>query len=219
MTCGELADVAAELALGALTGRERALALAHLEGCEPCREAIRRLMTTADQLPGLLPARDPSPGFEAAVMEWIDLIPPSRVQERGSRKARLGCLLAAAGVLVAVSAGAAGWGARHTAPPAVYPLASAVLAAPGHHMVGRAFAYRAAPGWIFVWVNLGSGRRAVTCQLVGPGGQVATVGTFWLAGGRGSWGGPVTVVPGWPAAIQLVAASGTILAIARFPRP
>lgn len=219
MTCGELADVAAELALGALTGRERALALAHLEACEACQEAIRQLMTTADQLPGLLPARDPSPEFEAAVMEWIDLIPPSRVQERGSRKARLGCLLAAAGMLVGVGAGAAGWGVRDIAPPVVYPLASAVLAAPGHHTVGRAFAYHAAPGWIFVWVNLGPGGRAVTCQLIGPGGQVATVGTFWLADGRGSWGGPVPVVPGWPAAIRLVAAGGTVLAIARFPRP
>ena len=31
MTCEELADVAAELALGVLTGRERAMAIAHLD--------------------------------------------------------------------------------------------------------------------------------------------------------------------------------------------
>ncbi len=31
MTCAELADVAAELALGVLTGRERAMAIAHLD--------------------------------------------------------------------------------------------------------------------------------------------------------------------------------------------
>ncbi len=35
MTCAELADVAAELALGVLTGRERAMAIAHLESATP----------------------------------------------------------------------------------------------------------------------------------------------------------------------------------------
>jgi hypothetical protein len=37
MTCAELADVAAELALGVLTGRERAMAVAHLDNCDTCR--------------------------------------------------------------------------------------------------------------------------------------------------------------------------------------
>jgi hypothetical protein len=76
MTCGELADVAAELALGALTGRERARALAHLESCPACGEAVRRLMTKAGELPSLLPACDPPPGFEAAVMARIGLPAP-----------------------------------------------------------------------------------------------------------------------------------------------
>ena len=82
MTCVELADVAAELALGALTGRARAEAVAHLEACETCRELIRRLLTTADELPGLLPARDPPPEFEAAMMAWIDRTAPRLVRER-----------------------------------------------------------------------------------------------------------------------------------------
>src|ERR1700690_2507214 len=43
MTCGELHDVAAELALGALSGRERSAALAHLEKCRACREDVRQL--------------------------------------------------------------------------------------------------------------------------------------------------------------------------------
>ena len=43
MSCDEFAEVAAELALGVLTGRERAAALAHLDGCESCREHVREL--------------------------------------------------------------------------------------------------------------------------------------------------------------------------------
>ncbi len=55
MTCAELADVAAELALGVLTGRERAVAIAHLDTCDACREHVRQLMATGEQLRGLLP--------------------------------------------------------------------------------------------------------------------------------------------------------------------
>ena len=50
MTCAELADVAAELALGVLTGRERAMAIAHLDRCDECREHVRQLMATGEQL-------------------------------------------------------------------------------------------------------------------------------------------------------------------------
>ena len=44
MSCDEFAEVAAELALGVLTGRERAMAIAHLDGCDACREHVRQLM-------------------------------------------------------------------------------------------------------------------------------------------------------------------------------
>jgi len=77
LSCGGLAEVADELALGALTGRERARALVHLDTCGACRELIRRRLAVAEGLPGLLPARDPPPGFEAAVMARVGLPVPS----------------------------------------------------------------------------------------------------------------------------------------------
>ena len=58
MSCDEFAQVAAELALGVLTGRERAAALAHLDGCESCRELVRELTMTGEELLGLLPSRE-----------------------------------------------------------------------------------------------------------------------------------------------------------------
>ena len=57
MTCAELADVAAELALGVLTGRERAVAIAHLDTCDACREHVRQLMATGEQLRGTASGR------------------------------------------------------------------------------------------------------------------------------------------------------------------
>ena len=78
MTCAELADVAAELALGVLTGRERALAVAHLDRCEACREDVRQLMATSEQLLELLPPAEPPAGFETRVLERLGLPAPAQ---------------------------------------------------------------------------------------------------------------------------------------------
>ena len=77
MTCAELADVAAELALGVLTGRERAMAVAHLDTCNTCREDVRQLMATGEQLLELLPPAEPPAGFETRVLERLGLPVPS----------------------------------------------------------------------------------------------------------------------------------------------
>lgn len=81
MTCAELADVAAELALGVLTGRERAMALAHLDTCDACREDVRQLMETGEQLLELLPPVEPPAGFETRVLARFGL--PASAQEPG----------------------------------------------------------------------------------------------------------------------------------------
>ena len=72
MTCSQLHDVVAELALGALTGRERAATLAHLNQCRACREDVHRLMVVGGLLLELiLPARPPT-GFETRVLERLN---------------------------------------------------------------------------------------------------------------------------------------------------
>jgi hypothetical protein len=77
MNCAELTDVAAELALGVLTGRERAIAVAHLDECDACREHVRQLATTGEGLVGLLPSLEPPPGFETRVLTRLGLAVPA----------------------------------------------------------------------------------------------------------------------------------------------
>jgi anti-sigma-K factor RskA len=77
MNCREFSDVAAELALGVLTGRERAAAIAHLDQCDACRENVRQLTMTGEGLLELLPTREPPAGFESRVMERIGLATPA----------------------------------------------------------------------------------------------------------------------------------------------
>jgi hypothetical protein len=77
MGCREFSDAAAELALGVLTGRERAQALAHLDHCASCREQVRQLTATGEGLLGLLPSVEPPAGFEARVMDRLGLATPA----------------------------------------------------------------------------------------------------------------------------------------------
>jgi hypothetical protein len=110
MTCAELADVAAELALGVLTGRERAAALAHLDTCDACREEVRQLMATGGQLLELLPPAEPPAGFETRVLDRLGLPAPAKGhaellqastrERRRHRRARGGSPASAAGAAV-----------------------------------------------------------------------------------------------------------------------
>jgi Family of unknown function (DUF6529) len=106
--------MAAELALGVLTGRERAQAIMHLDRCGTCRERIRDLAVTGEELSGLLPGREPparcasrrSPGADPAgrVAEGRrDAMTAPGSAGRPALAARLaGIGLAAAGVAIAL---------------------------------------------------------------------------------------------------------------------
>lgn len=228
MSCAEFADVAAELALGVLTGRERADALAHLDGCDACRESIRQLTATGEGLLGLLPAAEPAPGFETRVLERLGLIPPAppvshRRKDPAGRVRRVRWLLAAAAVVVALAgSGAGGWGLHGMMTPprasaAEYPLASAAMVSTASHQaVGRVYVYTRSPEWLYVAVDLdNSGNGTVRCQVIGAQGQVTDGGSFRLAAGYGSWGSPVP--GGGPLyGARLVSADGTVLATASF---
>jgi anti-sigma-K factor RskA len=116
MGCGGFADVAEELALGILTGRERAEALAHLDCCAPCREDVRRLIVAGEELLRLLPAREPPPGFETRVLERLGLAapgPPGGKRRLGrwpswGRPGRAHRVLAVAAAALAVTVSVAG---------------------------------------------------------------------------------------------------------------
>jgi hypothetical protein len=189
MGCAEFADAAAELALGVLTGRERAQALAHLDQCEACRENVRQLTVTGEELVGLLPAIEPPAGFETRVMERLGLGTPAPSPAPGparqlSPARRFGLkladwigggwtgrggvshprrILAAAAVAVAVIvAGLGGWGLHGTtSSPTVSALSSATLLTASHQTAGKIYFYDAGSRWLYMSVNIPSGSGAV----------------------------------------------------------
>ena len=228
MSCAEFYDSAAELALGVLTGRERAEALAHLDHCEACREHVGQLTMTGEQLLGLLPTAEPPAGFETRVMGRLGLAAPAPQQVRHRRRRPAWGhgfsprrVLAAAAVVVALLVGAVGgWGLHaSTAPAASSELTSATLvAASDHDQVGKVYVYNdnGQSRWMYMSVDLESGNDPVICQLIGADGHVTTIGSFRLADGYGSWGSPAYTGDGAPAGARLVTANGKVLASGTF---
>jgi hypothetical protein len=220
MGCDELADVAAELALGVLTGRERAEALAHLVQCPACRENVRQLTTTGEELLELLPTIEPPAGFETRVMDRLGLTPasaqPAAPTRRPGRTRRLLTVAAVVGGIVV--AGVGGWGLHAaTSSPSTSPLSSAALLTASHQSAGTIYVYNGASRWLFMSVDLSSGNGTVVCQLISANGHVTTIGSFRLTHGYGSWGSPEPSAAGQPVTARLIRPDGTIVATATFP--
>ncbi|MGT2531806.1 hypothetical protein ACU4GG_35680 [Streptomyces nojiriensis] len=225
MTCERLRELGAELALGVLPGRERALAIAHLDHCSDCREHVEGLTLAGDRLLALLPGAEPPVGFETRVMDRLrPARPPPRRRLHPHLPRRVG--LAAAGAAMALAAGFGGWAVGTAFDDARAPasqtredqaLLQAALVADGHE-VGRVYAHPGAPGFVYMSVDLeGGAGRQVHCRLVRSDGTTVDVGAFPLRVGYGHWGAPAPVDPATVTGAQLVGADGSVLASAHFP--
>ncbi|EST21615.1 hypothetical protein [Streptomyces roseochromogenus] len=242
MKCDKLREIAAELALGVLNGRERAEAVAHLDRCADCREYVRQLTLVGDRLIGLLPDSEPPLGFETRVARTLAQQAsaseaPTGVSGRTSpslrgraRRARL--RLAAVATAVTVAIGLAGWGIGTAVEQVLASSAPAtasepmligdMTSAPSGGTVGEVYAHPGTPGWIFVSVDLAGPHAAytgkVTCLLEHADGTTVRVGDFTLTGGHGEWGvaapGDLSTLSG----ARLTAPDGTVLATAHLAK-
>jgi hypothetical protein len=218
--CRELAP---ELALGLVTGPERAEALLHLQGCAACRDHLAELARLHDSLLALIPGAEPPAGFEARVLD--------RLNTRQVRPARRRLALATAGVLAAavvggvVVAGVSGRGPE-PGPPAPPPSPASpdagertVMYAPltaGDHEIGQVYAYRGSPSWIYVYLEADASPGPLTCVLQREDGTTMATASFQVTGGDAFWGGPVPLDRSGLARIRVSDATGTVLATARF---
>ncbi|MEA2685243.1 MAG: hypothetical protein QOE93_438 [Actinomycetota bacterium] len=112
VVCRESDEWGAELALGLLSGPERAAALSHLARCPRCRESVDELAQVGDRLLLLAPEAEPPAGFESRVLAAVasaDTRPPLPAHRgRGPRFGLVAALVAAAalaGGLVATTLG------------------------------------------------------------------------------------------------------------------
>lgn len=222
LSCEEFDGVTAELALGILTGRERAAALGHLDRCDSCRTQVRQLSMTGEELLGLLPAIEPPPGFEIRVLDRLGIAAVAQAGDPGRRPraGRRRWLAAAAVVVTVIASGLGGWGLRSaTSRPVTSALSSAALLTASHQEIGKIFLSSGDPRWVYLSVYLETAKGPVTCQFIGKDGRVSNVGTFPLDRGYGAWGSSDQVDDGPLTGARVVDAGGTVLATASFSYP
>lgn len=215
--CGHIRELAPELALGIVTGEERARALEHVAGCRECREVLARLSEVADGVLALAPPQEPPVGFESRVVERLAR-PPGKDRRRVLAMlaaATLSALVAAVAVLqVTESERRLGAAYRETLTVADGDyLSAAVLRDTGGAEVGHVFGYEGSTSWLFVTVS-DAPRSGSYALLLQRRGAPVPVGRMVLKGGQGSWGG--VLAEGFHGTDAVVLRSGKDSLIARF---
>jgi len=97
--CAKLHEASAELAVGTLSGSDRAEAVTHLARCPSCQQLMVELTGVADDLLLLAPEMEPPPGFESRVLARL-------AEQRSPRRSRLRVLVAIAATVLVAAVGA-----------------------------------------------------------------------------------------------------------------
>ncbi len=210
--CGRLEGELVELALGTLSGTQRATVLAHVQGCARCREEVERLSSVADAVLATAPEAEPPPGFELRLFERMGL---SRPRHRWAPRRRAARVTLALGVVAgALGAGlGAGLSAASGGPAALAAPIAADLTAQ-HSIRGEVYLAAGSPGWLFMSVQGVGVTGLVTCKVRSTDGKTATVGNFWIQGGAGSWAYELPV-PAAQVRSAWIASGGVVLASAK----
>ena len=216
--CEEYGDELAELALGVLTGRDRARVLSHVESCTRCAEELEILSRTADSVVQAAPEMEPPLGFEVRLFERMGLtgVAPRRRRLRPSRwvPAVVGVAAAALALGLGLSlTSSSPTPTVHSQPQGAHRVVTAALVEHGT-TVGHVMVVSGAKPWISMMMSDSSAHGTVNCVVVTDNGVTHHVGTFVADKGYGAWIAPLPVNPDELRAAEVVSPSGTVIATA-----
>jgi hypothetical protein len=227
--CEAFSDNLAELALGILTGRERAATLAHVDTCPRCAEELEQLSHATDAVVRVAPEVEPTLGFEVSLFARMGFseIPPAPVVVPSHRRPQPfrspRWVLAAAAAIALVIGLSVGWstGPDHTGGSpqreAGAEVARGNLTANGSD-VGSVHTYGGSKPWMIVTLADSWTEGQVTCEVVTADGVTHKVGTFTAKDGYGAWGAPLRVAPQDVRKAEVVSSSGKVIATASLAR-
>lgn len=208
--CAAVRDDLASLAIGALTGVDRARVLAHLEGCASCTADVEELAAAADALIALVPDAAPPEGFADRTVE---LIRADRAPRRSAL--RRAAAVAAVAILLAVGAGV---GAVASSSGTTAP-ASAVRTAPLRSSVGTKgtvlLVSQGHQAWLIMALHDAPVSGLVSCSITLDRGARQEVGSFGLTDGYGSWSVVLPVAASTVRSVRVADATGAMIASAQ----
>ena len=208
--CAQLRELAPELSLGVLAGRERALAIAHLQDCPAYEQHVRELSVVGDRLLALVPGAEPPVGFEQRVLTRLGITHTHTHRRRWRR-----WLGAAAAVIAAAAIATAGW-FLHASQNGDPELVKATLTADGGVQVGEVFAYSDHRPWLYVDLASAWANGTVTCQIRLADGRTFTVGSFPVSAGSAQWAGPAHLDGAQLQEVRIVTDDGRVVGTAHF---
>ena len=215
LSCEDARQLAPELALGIISGDERAELIAHTASCQRCRSLIESLSITADRILLVAPEHEPPAGFESGVLARMGA--PGRTR-------RPWWLVAAAAVVAAVIAAGSLWLVTKEDREIASHYQAALAEADGEYFgvkpvlsgttkVGNTFAYQGSPSWLFVVfdppVDDGTYRVEVTTASDG----VLDLGSFELDAGKRTWGTDLDVDLKEVTTVRFAHDSGEVLVV------
>jgi predicted anti-sigma-YlaC factor YlaD len=229
LSCVQVRDLAPELALGVLSGADRAEVLLHIDWCPTCRAHVNELSETVDALALLAPEAEPPVGFEKRLMHSMGI-----ERHRGWRAIVLSRWAAAAavvGLLVAGSilgalAGLGIIGGHKSQFQAEYvqalkkmggkSLRAAPMVAAAGTPSGEAFAYKGKQSWVFVSVSYSSMPSGSYTVMLDDAEGSHVVGTIKVADGHGVLGAQAPGSAGTANGVRLVNGDGQLMCEALF---
>lgn len=227
MTCSELREVAAELALGILEGGERGAALAHLDHCPACRAEVDDLAAAADAVLTAAPEAEPPPGFEVGVLERLAAeragAPPAPVVPLHRHRPRALVLAAAALVLLAgiglgvtlERSGSSGAGPVEVARAPMITPEGVTIGEAWRTGGDEALVFVSVPAWAEPTPEVAA-RSPFTLELDLADGAEASQGAIATDVGGTTWVGSTDLAGGDIAAVSLVDADGEVWCTGRF---
>jgi len=215
--CDRFADELAELALGVLTGRDRAEALSHVESCPRCAEELEQLSRVADTVVQAAPEVEPPMGFEVRLFERMG-VADVRARRRLRPSRWVPAVAAAAAAAAALAVGLSLSLSSSPAPTVAAQghqngVVSANLVESGE-TVGHVVAFGGARPWMSMMLADSTARGLVNCVVVTDDGVTHHVGTFVAQQGYGAWIAPLHVKPEDLRTAEVVSPSGTVIATA-----
>jgi len=212
--CAEGELLLPELALGTLTGEDRARALEHVGSCQRCSDELRRLNELGDALLLLAPSAEPPVGFESRV---VDRLGVSSEKKWRQRKKVLITAVALLSILVSASAMyVVGRGDRELADSyrdtlrianGEYVAAHPLTDERGVRF-GYIFGYQGSPSWIFCVITSGRSTTTYDGEVSSEDGRTWELGEIYVHEGEGSWGRSLPIPLHDLKEIRLVAQSG-----------
>ena len=214
--CEQHQEALSELALGVLTGRDRARALDHVDSCPRCAEELEQLSRAADAIVQAAAEAEPPLGFEVRLFERMGVADVRRKNRRRPPRWAVGALSAAAAI-VALAIGLSVGLSSSTPPTTTAAPTRGTVAAnlvEDGTVVGRVAAHGGAHPWMWMMLVDSNAQGPVNCIIVTSDGVSHRVGSFVAKKGYGAWVAPLRVDPKDIRSAEVVAPSGTVIATA-----